>query len=130
MATQVITTTQSNSESIVNFASGSISGDGGTPAAVVLPVGFTPRYVSLLCIASSVANNVGREIEWFDGMADSNALVTTLATGSGSAASKAISTTLGPVVLGSNKNQGELNTVTFPAGAFDPSATYVYQAQG
>lgn len=130
MTNQVITPTQSNAEGIVNFASGSLTGDGGTPAAYTLAIGFVPRYVSLLCIASSVANNVGREIEWFDGMADSNALVTTLATGSGSAASKAISTTLGPTVLGSNPKGSPLNTITWPAGAFDASATYVYQAQG
>jgi hypothetical protein len=130
MANQVISqATIGQSESIVNFSTGKLVGDAGTPAAYALPLGFTPRYFRMLCIASSVAANVGREIEWFDGMADGAALVTTLASGSGSAASKALSTTLGPVVVGSNPNQGATNVVTIPAGAFDASATYVYQAQ-
>jgi hypothetical protein len=130
MPNQVISQpTTGLSESVVNFSTGKLVGDAGTPAAYQLPVGFVPRYFRLVCIASSVANNVGREIEWFDGMADGAALVTTLTTGSGSAASKAISATLGPTVVGANPNQGNLNYVLIPAGAFDASATYVYQIQ-
>lgn len=130
MANQIITQpTVGQSESVVNFSTGKLVGDGGTPAAYQLPVGFVPRYVRLVCIASSVANNVGREVEWFDGMADGAALVTTLATGSGSAASKSISSTLGPTVVGSTPNQGSLNYIVFPAGVFDATATYVYQIQ-
>jgi hypothetical protein len=130
MTNQVITPTQTNSDSVVNLTTGSLTGDGGTPAAYTLNIGYQPRYVSLLCIASSVANNVGRELEWFDGMADGNALETTLASGSGSAASKSITTTLGPTVLGSNPAGAPLRSVTWPAGAFDATATYVYQIQG
>jgi hypothetical protein len=134
MTTQVITLSPApqgnDSAGIVNYASGQIAGDGGTPAAYTLPIGFAPRYVLLLCIASSVAANVGRSFEWFDGMADGNALETTLATGSGSAASKAITTTLGPTVLGSNPLSNPLRSVTWPAGVFDPTATYVYQIEG
>lgn len=130
MTNQVITSTQNNADSIANYASGLITGDGGTPVAFTLPLGFKPRYAFLLCIASSVANNVGRQVEWFDGMADSNALVTTLASGSGSAASKAISTTLGPVVSGTTPNNGEPRAITWPAGVFDASASYVYQLEG
>jgi hypothetical protein len=130
MPNQVISQpTTGLSESVVNFSTGMLVGDAGTPAAFSLPLGFVPRYFRLVCIASSVANNVGREIEWFDGMADAAALVTTLASGSGSAASKSISSTLGPTVKGSTPNQGNLNAVLIPAGAFDASATYVYQAQ-
>lgn len=130
MSNQVITTpTTGQSESVVNFSTGQLVGDAGTPAAYQLALGFVPRYFRLVCIASSVSNNVGREIEWFDGMADGAALVTTLASGSGSAASKAISSTMGPTVKGATPNQGNLNYVLIPAAAFDASATYVYQAQ-
>lgn len=130
MTNQVTTTTMNDAGGIVNYASGKITGDGGTPVAVTLATGFVPRYAILLCLSSSVAANVGRGVEWFDGMNDSQALVTTLATGSGSAASKTLSTTLGPVVLGSNPNGAPLNTITWPAGVFDPSATYAWQAEG
>jgi hypothetical protein len=130
MATQVITTTQSNVDSVVNYTTGQIVGDGGTPAAFTLNLGYQPRYAMILCIASSVAANVGRGFEWFDGMVDGQALETTLATGSGSAASKTLTTTLGPTVLGSNPAGAPLRSITWPAGVFDPSATYVYQIEG
>jgi hypothetical protein len=136
MANQVMTIAPApqgnDAAGIVNFSSGSLTGDGGTPAAYTLPLGFVPRYAMLLCIASSVAANVGRKLEWFDGMADGAAIATTVAGGAvaGGAVSQSLSATLGPTVLGAKPLSAPLLSVTWPAGVFDPSATYVWQCQG
>lgn len=121
-----------SSDSVVNFSSGLLTGDGGTPAAYTLAIGFQPRSVMLVCLSSSVAANIGRRVEWFDGMADGAALVSTVASGAlvGGAVSQSLSSTLGPTVLGSNPNSNPLRTVTWPAGCFDATATYAYQIQG
>jgi hypothetical protein len=111
-----------SSDGIVNYSSGKLTGDGGTPQAVVIPNGFVPRYFVLLCIAGTEA---GQKIEWFDGMADGQALVS----GPGTTG-QSISTTLGPTVLGSAPLANPLNTITVPATALAASSTYVWQAQG
>lgn len=136
MTNQVITISPApqgnDSAGIVNYASGLLTGDGGTPVAYTLPVGFQPRSVVLLCLSSATAADIGKKSEWYDGMPDGTALITSVASGAtvGGAASKSLSTTLGPTVLGSNPAGNPLRSVTWPAGAFDATATYAYQIQG
>jgi hypothetical protein len=57
-----ITSTQSNAIQNPNLATGSYADDAGSPAAMVVDVGFVPRYVLM-------SNRTTRvQIEWFEGM--------------------------------------------------------------
>jgi hypothetical protein len=68
-----ITATQSNAQEISRVAQGSHADDAGSPAAISVTVGFTPRYV--LCL-----NQTTRvQFEWFEGMTAAHALKTVAA---------------------------------------------------
>jgi len=62
-----ITSTQTYGKGIANVATGSYL-DTGTVAAFDITTGFTPRYVRIINETS------GDQIEWFDGMADSEGI--------------------------------------------------------
>lgn len=59
---------QNNSEGIVNIASGKITTDASAAVALVLNLGFVPRYFQLLNITDVVRD------EWYDGMAANTAI--------------------------------------------------------
>lgn len=67
-----ITSSQNNGDGIVRFASGNYLND-GTVAAFDITCGFTPRYVC-------VQNETSRDgMEWFEGMANAEAVKTVAA---------------------------------------------------
>jgi hypothetical protein len=69
-----ITSTQTNASDNPYLASGSYADDAGSPAAMSIDVGFTPRYVQMVNQTTRVMN------EWFSGMTSGHA-VKTLAAG-------------------------------------------------
>ncbi len=63
-----ITAVVTPGKTLVNFATGSHFDDAVTPAALVVTCGFKPRYIRVVNLTDRV------QYEWFDGMADANAL--------------------------------------------------------
>lgn len=113
MPNQIMTTNnQSDSASIVNIATGQLVGDGGTPVAVVLNVGFLARSFKLTQIVGA-----GSPItyEWSEGMANSNCIMSI------AAGTQTVDATHGPVVAD--------RTITIPAAALLASGSYVWEAR-
>jgi len=83
-------TTQENG--IANFASGTFSTDAGTAADYTIYTGFKPRYIRVVNITDLL------EYEWFVGLTNPGALLTTGSTGAvtNSAVEAAGITVLGP----------------------------------
>ena len=68
-----ITSTQTNAVENNDVATGSYADDAGSPAAISVTVGFTPRYVQ-------VVNQTTRVMfEWFEGMTAAHAIKTVAA---------------------------------------------------
>jgi len=63
-----ITSTQNNGIEITRMASGALLDSGASPDAVVLTLGFTPRYVK--CVNQTTI----QVQEWFQGMGDADAI--------------------------------------------------------
>lgn len=71
MPNQVISIlSQSNSESIVNFAVIRASTDAGTPTAQTFNVGFNPRWIRVINLTGLITD------EWVEGMAPLSSLHT------------------------------------------------------
>jgi hypothetical protein len=111
MPNQVVALTQNDTSSVANFASGSITGDAGTPVAYQLPLGFQARRFKLTQIVGT-----GSPItwEWSDGMGANS--VKSIAAGTQTVDATGF-------VIG---DRG----ITIPASVLLASATYVYEAQG
>lgn len=67
------TNTRSNSNSVVNLASGRMVSDAGAAAAVELTLGFMPRSFRFINLTDRI------EYEWFEGMAAGTAIKTVAA---------------------------------------------------
>jgi hypothetical protein len=69
MANQVLTiASQTNSDSVVNFALIAASTDAGTPTAQSFNLGFVPRWVRVIDVTGLIIE------EWFMGMAANDSL--------------------------------------------------------
>lgn len=113
MTNQVITQTQNDSNSVSNFATGSLVGDAGTPVAFVLNLGFTARKFKLTQL-----NGAGAPItyEYSDGMGALGVLKSV-------AAGTQAMDTADVFTIGDR-------SVTIPASVLLASTSYVYEAQG
>ncbi len=106
----VITSVQSNSESIANTAVGSFATDSASAAAATITLGFTPRYFRLVNMTDRITD------EWFEGLASASSLHM-VANGTNTA-----ETTNGIAVSGSS--------VTFTATTLVASKSYYWIAHG
>lgn len=60
--------TQTNSNGVLNFAVGKIVTDATTAAAGTITLGFVPRYFKLINLTDRITD------EWFEGMASASSL--------------------------------------------------------
>jgi hypothetical protein len=100
-----ITATQSNAQESTRVAQGSHLDDAGSPDAISVTVGFTPRYVQVVNQTTRVT------FEWYEGMTAAHA-VKTIANGTRSA-----ETSGGITVSG--------GTITMPAPAQNDQIRWV-----
>lgn len=94
-----ITSSQTNAIELTRFASGKFADDAGSPAAMVVTLGFTPRYVKMVNTTTIQVQ------EWFSGMGDADAFK----------AVNADATQLSMITSGGITVSGD--DVTFPAAA-------------
>lgn len=118
MATTV--NTQANADSVVNHATGQVTVDSSTAAALTITCGFKPRLIRWINVTSTAALV---KDEWYDGMAANNSIHTV-----GSTGVVTLSTTLGPSVGSAATNND--GTFTMPAGSVPASSTFVWEAIG
>lgn len=118
MATTV--NTMANAESIVNHATGQVTTDAATAAALTITCGFKPRLIRWINVTSTAAM---LKREWYDGMAANNAILSTGTTGV-----VTLDTTGGPSVGSAATNND--GTFTMPAGSVPASSTFVWEAIG
>lgn len=100
--------TQTNSNGVVNFTVGKIVTDATTAAAGTITLGFVPRYFKLVNLTDRITD------EWFEGMASASSLHTV------AAGTMTLETTNGIALSGT--------TITLTATTLVASKTFYWEA--
>lgn len=100
--------TQTNSNGVVNFAVGKIVTDATAAAAGTITLGFVPRYFKLVNLTDRITD------EWFEGMASASSLHTI------AAGTVTLETTNGIALAGT--------TITLTATTLVASKTFFWEA--
>ena len=108
----------SDSAGVVNYATGQLTTDAGAAAALVLQLGFLPRYFRLVQITGGTPYTMW---EWLEGM---GAVTITTAPSNGAKSNVANGITVGAA------NTAAERSVTLAAGLLAVSSTLVWEAQG
>lgn len=107
----LLTNYQSNSDSVVNHAVGSITTDAAAAAAITLSIGFIPRVFRWLNVTSSAA---AQKNEYFEHMVSGDTLQTV--------AAGTMTLATGGIVVNTD------GTVTIPAALIPASSAFAWEA--
>lgn len=113
MTTTIVS--QSNSESIINYAQVRLTTDAAAAAAFTLPLGFLPRKVRIVNLTDRIQQ------EWFEGMAALSSLDTA------AVGTVTLNTTTG-ITVNPTANDGSGNSVTFSSATMVASKVYAVEA--
>lgn len=111
------TNTMRGDYGITQGSTGKLDTDGAAAAAVVVPLGFVPRYVRVVNLTDRI------QYEWFEGMTNPGALKQ-VAAGTGT-----LETTEGPTII-SPALDGSGNSFSIPATIMLASKSFVWAAFG